>query len=168
MNMTAQPHDPTVTAPEVGPPRRRAIPLLAGAAALLLAGGAGGYLLSGQGGSQLSIADVDPAASASFDPTPDDAGPGGFGGPGHHHGFGRGGRGAAGTIDSVDGTTITLTTRDGRKLTVTAPGAVPVILRSQGSVADLKPGQTILVSGSTGSDGSVIANRIAVGAKVPR
>lgn len=150
--------------------RRRAIPLLGGAMALLLAGGTGGYLLAGQGEPEISFSEVDPVASASFDPAPPDAGsdgPRGFG-PGHRGGFGRGGRGAAGTIDSVDGTTITLTTRDGRKLTVTAAGAVPVILRSQGSVADLQPGQMIVVSGSTGSDGSVIANRIAAGAKPPK
>lgn len=147
-------------------PRRFSIPLLAGAATLLLAGGAGGYLLAHQGSTRA----VDPAASASFDPPFGEAGPdgpGGFG-PGHHGGFGRGGRGAAGTIDSVSGTTITLTTRDGRKLSVTAAGAVPVILRSPGSVADLKPGQSIVVTGPTGSDGSVIANRIAVGVGTPK
>ncbi len=146
--------------------RRRAIPLLAGAVALLLGGGAAGYLLAHQGSNRA----VDPTASASFDPPFGEAGPdgpGGFG-PGHRGGSGHRGRGAAGTIDSVNGTTITLTTRDGRKLTVTAAGAVPVILRSQGSVADLKPGQSIVVSGPTGSDGSVIANRIAVGGNAPK
>lgn len=150
--------------------RRRAIPLLGGAMALLLVGGTGGYLLAGQGEAEMWFSEVDPAASASFDPAPPDAVPDGrrgFG-PGHRGGFGRGGRGAAGTIDSVDGTTITLTARDGRKVTVTAADAVPVIVRSEGSLADLKPGQMIVVSGTTGSDGSVIANRIAVGAKLPK
>lgn len=187
-NQTPQPDDSPATVaappPEVTDPaghpsrgatlRRRAVPLLGGAMALLLVGGLGGYLLASQGDSGVSIGAVDPAASAVFDPgdpgpgDPGPSGPGGFG-PGHHQrGFDRGGRGAAGTIDAVDGTTITLTTRDGRKVTVTAAGAVPVILRSEGSVADLKPGQLILVSGPRGADGSVTANRIAVGAKLPR
>ena len=175
MNQTPPPDDPTALIAEPSPEpadppgrlprgaglRRRAIPLIAGAAVLLLAGGAGGYLLAHRDSTRA----VNPAARASFGPPFGEAGPdgpGGFG-PGHRGGFGHGGRGVAGTIDSVSGTTITLTTRDGRKLSVTAAGSVPVTLRSQGSVADLKPGQSIIVSGSTGSDGSVIANRIAVG-----
>ncbi|MGH3692607.1 MAG: hypothetical protein ACRDRX_01135 [Pseudonocardiaceae bacterium] len=192
MNQTPPPDDPTAPAAEPSPEptdspqrtdppgraprgagmRRRAIPLIAGAVVLLLAGGAGGYLVAHQGSTRA----VDRAADVSFDPPLGEAGPdgpGGFGdfgdfGSGHHGGPGHRGRGAAGTIDSVNGTTITLTTRDGRKLTVTAAGAVPVILRSQGSVADLKPGQSIVVSGPTGSDGSVIANRIAVGGNPPK
>jgi hypothetical protein len=184
MNQTPQPYDPTtmIAAPPPEPTeapdhaprraglRRAASPVLAGAVALLLAGGAGGYLLARQGGSVASARAVDTAASASFDPASGEAGPDDPGsyGRGHHGGFGHRGRGTAGTIDSVDGSTIRLTTRDGRKVTVTAVGAVPVILRTQGSVADLKPGQTIIVSGPTGSDGSVIANRIAVRVNAPK
>jgi hypothetical protein len=87
---------------------------------------------------------------------------GGFG-PGGFHGHGRGGRGAAGTIDSVNGSTITLTTRNGRKVTVTAAPDVVVTVRSQGTVADLKAGQTIVVAGRVGNDGTITASRINVG-----
>ncbi|HEV7450318.1 MAG TPA: hypothetical protein VGO16_02785 [Pseudonocardiaceae bacterium] len=67
-----------------------------------------------------------------------------------------------------DGSAITLTTLDGRKVTVTAASTVDVNLRSEGSVADLKPRQTVVVSGQTGSDGSITADRIDVGGRGPR
>lgn len=149
-----EPTDPSSRAPRGAWLRRLATPMLAGAVALLLAGGAGGYLLGSRGAGAASTNAVSPAAEASFDPTAG-CGP---------RGFGRGGRGAAGTIDSVNGTTIILTTRNGQKVTVTAADTVAVTLRSPGSVADLKPGQTVVVSGQRGSDGSITASRIAVGA----
>ena len=176
MNETPQPYDPTAMIPEhtTGPAgraprgawlRRLATPMLAGAVALLLAGAAGGYLLGSRGAGTASTNVVSPAAegsssTGSFDPY-SGAAPCGRCGPG---GFGRGGRGAVGTIDSVNGTTITLTTRNGRKINVIAPGAVTVTVRSPGSVADLKPGQSVVVSGQRGADGSITANRIDVGA----
>jgi ABC-type Fe3+-hydroxamate transport system substrate-binding protein len=130
-----------------------ALLLAAGAVVLLLIGGAVGYLLGHQGATE-SAARVGPAAQGF--------GLGGFG-PGGFHGHGRGGRGAAGTIDSVNGSTITLTTRNGRKVTVTAAPDVVVTVRSQGTVADLKAGQTIVVAGRVGNDGTITASRIAVG-----
>jgi hypothetical protein len=163
--LIVEPTDPSSAASRRAGPRRRAIPLFASAVALLLTGGVGGYLLAHSGSPEASLGPVDPAASAAFDPS---YGYRGHGGPGDPGGFGPGRPGGfhwgtGGTIDSVNGTTIMLTTRDGRKVTVTAAGTVPVTLRSQGSVADLKPGQTIIVSGRTSSDGSVTADRIAVG-----
>lgn len=179
MNETPEPHDPAAPIPASGseaidpasrPPRRAwlrrlASPILAGAVALLLIGGVGGYLLGHWGTREASTGAVSPAADGSSNP-----GYGGFGAGGPHGpgGFGRGGRGAAGTIDSINGSTITLTTRNGRKLTVTAANTVAVTLRSAGSVADLKPGQTVVVSGQRGSDGTITANRIDVGAGGPR
>lgn len=170
MNKTPQPYDPTAMIPEhTGPAgraprgaglRRLATPMLAGAVALLLAGAAGGYLLGSRGPGAASTSVVSPAAAGSFDPY-SGAGPCGRCGSGS---FGRGGRGAAGTIDSVNGTTITLTTRNGRKINVTAAGTVTVTVRSPGSIADLKAGQSVVVSGQRGADGSITANRIDVGA----
>lgn len=169
MNETPPPYDPTAMIPEPADPaaqaprgarlRRLATPMLGGAVALLLAGAAGGYLLGSRGVGAASTNMVSPAAEGSYDPY-SGAGPCGRCGPG---GFGRGGRGATGTIDSVNGSTITLTTRNGRKIAVTAPGTVTVTLRTPGSVADLKPGQSVVISGQRAADGSITANRIDVG-----
>ena len=164
MNETPAPDEPTAQL-SASPPvpsrwtwlRRlgsRMTLLLAGAAVvLLLIGGGVGYLL-GHHGATTSAVRVGRAAPGF-----------GFGnfGPGGFHGHGRGGRGAVGTIDSVNGSTITLTTRNGRKLTVTAAPDVAVTVRSQGTVSDLKAGQTVVVSGRVGSDGTITANRIDVG-----
>lgn len=142
-------------------------PVLAGvAAALLLAGGASGYALAHQDTTLTPTSMVSPTGPGSGGSDLNGSGPGGSGpggfGPG---GFGPGGPhgGTAGTIDSIDGTTITLTTPAGRNVTVTAPDTVDVTLRSEGSVADLKPGETVIVSGQTGADGSITADRIDVG-----
>ncbi|MGH3766294.1 MAG: DUF5666 domain-containing protein [Pseudonocardiaceae bacterium] len=189
MNETPPPYDPTALIPArppepdgpsgrtvwrarmrrlVTPMRRFATPMFAGAVALLLAGAVGGYLLGSRGASTSVVSPASEAllsgpdlfGSASFDRAV------GFGpgGPGGHGRFGHGGRGAVGTIDSVNGKTITLTTRNGRKITVTAADDVAVTVRSPGSLTDLKPGQPIAVSGQRGSDGSITAQRIAVGA----
>jgi hypothetical protein len=170
MNETPQPYDPTAMIPEhTGPAsrpprgawlRRLATPMVAGGVALLLAGAAGGYLLGSRGPGTAPTNVVSPAAEGSFDPYSGSA----RCGPCGPRGFGHGGRGAVGTIDSVNGTTIMLTTRNGRKVSVTAPGTVAVTLRTPGSVADLKPGQSVVVSGQRGTDGSITANRIDVGA----
>jgi hypothetical protein len=162
MNQTPPPDEPTaqLATPAPGPhrrawPRRTVTLLLAAAAAvvLLVIGGVVGYLLGHQGATT-QAANVGSAAQGSK--------AGAFG-PGGFHGHGRGGRGAAGTIDSVNGSTITLTTRNGRKVTVTAAPDVAVTVRSEGTVADLKQGQSIVVSGRVGSDGTITANRINVG-----
>jgi hypothetical protein len=170
---TPPPDEPTaqLAAPPPEPargarPRSRWLTLLLAAAAavvLLLIGGGVGYLL-GHHGSTARAARVGSAAQGSIV-----GGPEGFGGfgPGGFRGHGRG-RGVAGTIDSVNGSTLTLTTPHGRQVTVTAAPNVAVTVRSQGTVADLKTGQTILVAGQAGSDGTVTANRIDVGPGTPR
>lgn len=141
--------------------RRRTTPLLAVVAAvvLLLIGGAVGYLLGHQG---TPTATGRPGSAAQGSTLPNGGGPGGFGADGVR-GHGRGGRGAAGTIDSVNGSTITLTTRNGRKITVTAAPNATVTVRSPSTVSDLKAGQTIVVFGQRGNDGTITANRIDAG-----
>ncbi|HEX6401569.1 MAG TPA: DUF5666 domain-containing protein [Pseudonocardiaceae bacterium] len=169
MNQTPQPDEPTArldasptsSARGARPRLRMTLLLAAAAVVLLLVGGAVGYLLGHQGASPRA-AGVGPTAQSS-----NATGPGGWG-FGGHRGHGRGGRGAAGTIDSVNGSTITLTTRNGRKVTVTAAPNVAVTVRSQGTVADLKPGQTVVVAGRAGTDGNITANRIDVGPGAPR
>ena len=168
MNQTPLPEEQPTAQLDASPPRRswaarllRRTTLLAAAAGvvLLLIGGAAGYLLGHQGTST-TTGRVGAAAQGST--LPDGSGRGGFG-PGGFRGHGRGGRGAVGTIDSVDGSTITLTTRNGRKVTVTAAPNAAITVRSQGTVSDLKSGQTIMVFGQRGNDGTITANRIDAG-----
>jgi Domain of unknown function (DUF5666) len=168
MNQTPPPEEQPTARLDPAPPRRswvtrllRRTTLLAAAAGvvLLLIGGAVGYLLGHQGTSTATSRVGSTAQGSTF---PDGGGPGGFG-PDGFRGHGRGGRGAAGTIDSVNGSTIMLTTRNGRKVTVTAAPNAAITVRSQGTVSDLKAGQTIVVFGQRGNDGTITANRIDAG-----
>jgi hypothetical protein len=73
-------------------------------------------------------------------------------------------RGTAGTIDHVDGTDVYVKTQDGRTVKVTTTDSTQVRITQQGKVTDLKQGQTVVVQGTTGSDGSVSAQVITEGA----
>jgi hypothetical protein len=168
MNQTPRPEEQPTARLDASPPRRswtarllRRTTLLAAAAGvvLLLIGGAAGYLLGHQG---TSTATGRVGSTVQGSALPDGGSPGGFG-PDGFRGHGRGARGAAGTIDSVNGSTITLTTRNGRKVTVTAAPNAAITVRSQGTVSDLKAGQTIVVFGQRGNDGTITANRIDAG-----
>jgi hypothetical protein len=73
-------------------------------------------------------------------------------------------RGTAGTIDHVDGTDVYVKTQDGRTVKVTTTDSTQVRITQQGKVTDLKQGQTVIVQGTTGTDGSVSAQAITEGA----
>jgi hypothetical protein len=73
-------------------------------------------------------------------------------------------RGTAGTIDHVDGTDVYVKTQDGRTVKVTTTDSTQVRITQQGKVSDLKQGQTVIVQGTTGTDGSVSAQAITEGA----
>lgn len=95
--------------------------------------------------------------------------PGGEGQRGGQNGARGGGAGnavgnaTAGTVTSVDGNTITLKTLDGRTVTITAGSATKVTVNTSGSVSDLASGDTVVVQGTTNSDGNVTADSIAEG-----
>jgi hypothetical protein len=84
-------------------------------------------------------------------------GQGGQGGPGGLRG------GTAGTIDHVDGTDVYVKTPDGRTIKVSTSDTTQVRITEEGKLSDLKAGDTVIVQGSTGGDGTVTAQTITEG-----
>jgi hypothetical protein len=86
--------------------------------------------------------------------------PGGFGpsGPGVGNGGGAGlpnganGRFTFGTIESVDGDTLTVTTADGSTVKVEVGDDTQIQVTQEGSISDLTQGTTIIVTGSRSGD----------------
>ena len=60
----------------------------------------------------------------------------------------------------VDGTNVYVTTADGSIVKVTTSPTSKVSKATPGSVGDLKAGDTVVVQGATGADGSVAATSI--------
>jgi hypothetical protein len=71
--------------------------------------------------------------------------------------------GTAGTIDHVDGTDVYVKTQDGRTIKVSTSDTTQVRITQEGKLSDLKSGDTVVVQGSTGSDGTVTAQTITQG-----
>ncbi|MFI5605836.1 DUF5666 domain-containing protein [Amycolatopsis sp. NPDC051903] len=71
-----------------------------------------------------------------------------------------GGRGTVGTVEKVDGSTVTLKTVQGTEVTVSTSDSTTVGLTQPGKLSDLKPGATVTVQGRPGSDGNVTAQAI--------
>lgn len=93
-------------------------------------------------------------------------GPGGFvtdgDGP-QLQGSGPGADITAGTIQSIDGDTITVELPDGTTVTVTADDDTTVTQTSDAEVSDLAEGDEITVIGETDADGNVAADAISEG-----
>jgi hypothetical protein len=106
-------------------------------------------------------------AAIADDKTPQAAGPGGggrqfnFNGPGGGGGGqGQQGRGTVGTVEKIEGTDIYVKTPDGRTVKVSTSDATKVRVNKEGALSDLQQGQTVVVQGSAGSDGTVSAQTI--------
>jgi hypothetical protein len=91
---------------------------------------------------------------------------GGRPGGGNGAGLGRGGgmRPTLGVVASTTGTTLMITGRNGSTITVSLSGS-PAI--SNGSTtglgaSDIKVGDTVAVTGTTGSDGTLAATRVLI------
>jgi hypothetical protein len=94
------------------------------------------------------------------------AGRGGFGGGTAGGGTGAGGFGGSsitGSITVVSGDTLYITSTTGTVYTVKTSGSTSVELSSSGSLSQLKPGQTVTISGTAGSGGTVNATTITAG-----
>ncbi|HEY5155573.1 MAG TPA: hypothetical protein VIJ47_12615 [Acidimicrobiales bacterium] len=68
-----------------------------------------------------------------------------------------------GTIKLVDGTTIYVTASDGSITKVTTAPATTISRSVSAAAADLQPGQTVVVQGAAGADGTVAATRVTEG-----
>ena len=91
---------------------------------------------------------------------------GGAGGAGGAAGTGVGGFGAnsiTGSITVVSGDTLYITSSTGTVYTVKTSGSTTVKVSSSGTLSQLKPGQTVTISGTAGSGGTVDATTITAG-----
>jgi hypothetical protein len=68
-----------------------------------------------------------------------------------------------GTVSTVDGSTIYVTTAAGNLVKVTVPDGTTIsVTRTGASAADVRPGDAVVITGSTATDGSTQASSIAV------
>lgn len=76
---------------------------------------------------------------------------------------GNGNQPISGEITAVDSGSITVKTQDGGSKIVIISDSTKVNVASEGSVSDLKTGDTVMVIGTTATDGTVTAQGISVG-----
>jgi hypothetical protein len=137
-----------------GPPKGVRIRLPIGIAAIAVAalvGIWGGAQLKGDNASA-TVAAGGRGANGAF--------PGGGRGAGAN---GQGGGATAGTVQSVNGNTITITDPQGATKTITLESNTTVTKSAAGSASDITTGETIVVRGSTNSDGSTTAQSVSIG-----
>jgi hypothetical protein len=101
-------------------------------------------------------------AAVADEPAPTNTGarPGGqgrVGGPGAGQ---LAARGTVGTIDRIEGADIYVKTLDGRTVKVSTSDSTQVRVSQEGELSDLAQGDTVVVQGQTGSDGTVSAEQI--------
>ena len=136
--------------------RRAARPLskptmaLAGvtAAVVVFAGGAWTHAAFGSSSSSSSGRGATPSAPARA----------GYGGGGFTGGTVRGAtaaRSTTGTIESIDGTKITLRTAQGGEVTVSTTDSTTVAVSQAAKLSDLKPGASVVVQVQQGDDGTL-------------
>jgi ferric-dicitrate binding protein FerR (iron transport regulator) len=129
--------------------RRLITPALAVVAALAI-GLFGGILIShANAGSTTATGQVQPGTFGG--------GTGGGGGGAAGGGF------TAGTIESIDGSTITLKLADGSTVKVTSSSATTVTKAATATVSALKAGESITVVGTKDASGNVTATSVSEG-----
>jgi hypothetical protein len=129
---------------------------------VVLIGILGGFYFGaryGQGHAPTPAASASPSTGQAADRT--GGGTGGAGGGGFGGGFTPA---AAGSITAVDGSTITVHDRTTNKDVKVDASNARISKTTQGTTADLTQNQTVTVVGQAGSDGTVTAQTIAVGA----
>lgn len=82
--------------------------------------------------------------------------------PGGQRG-GAGGGFTVGEVVSSDATSITLKLQDGGSKLILISDETPISKSTSGSLSDIKPGEQIMVVGSSNSDGSINAQSIQLG-----
>ncbi len=91
------------------------------------------------------------------------AGTGATSGGGAGRGAGRGG-GTVGTVKSIDGSTLYVTDATGNTVAVTTTDSSTVNKTDKGAVADIHPGDTVVVQGAKNPDGTTTAQSVTIGA----
>jgi hypothetical protein len=86
---------------------------------------------------------------------------GGFGGAAGAAGAAGGGR-TTGTVSDVEGSTVFLTDSSGNIVKINLAPATKITKTSSGTAADIQLGQTLIVSGAKGTDGSTSASTITI------
>ncbi|HEV2779499.1 MAG TPA: hypothetical protein VGX25_08865 [Actinophytocola sp.] len=145
----AEPGQPDLAA-ELRKAKRPVNKLTMGLAGAVLIGGA----FFGGIATHAAVAD-EPQPTAN----PNRPGLGRFGGQGGN-GQGQLARGTAGTIDRIEGSTIYVKTPDGREVKVSTSDSTQVRISQEGKLSDLEKGDTIIVQGQAGGDGTVTADQI--------
>ena len=74
-----------------------------------------------------------------------------------------GGGGTVGTVKLVDGSNVYITDSSGNLVKVTTQPGLVVTVNKDGTVADLAAGETVVVTGAAGADGSIAATAIRAG-----
>ena len=78
-------------------------------------------------------------------------------------GGGAGGGATIGTITLIDGTNVYVTTAQGDVVKVITNPQTTISVSKNGTVTDLDPSKTVVVQGTTNSDGTVTASQISQG-----
>jgi hypothetical protein len=141
-------------------------PVLSLIGVVLLVGGFVGGIAVGKNSSS---GKTTPAAAAGanrsrggFGGYPGGASGGAAGGANGGGGFARGGT-VVGTVESVNGNTITIKDNTGKTTTVTVDGTTTITIGKTGGVSDLPAGTEVTVLGTPDSSGGVTARSILSG-----
>jgi len=127
-------------------------PVIAGLVVLAIVAGVGGYMAGHNAGVQQANAARATFMAQRFGQ--------GANGQGNFTGVARqGGAGTSGTVKSVDGNTVVVTTRNG-DVKVKLGQDTTVQKMAQGSLQDIQPGERIVVTGDTDSGGTVNARSV--------
>jgi hypothetical protein len=164
------PRDPEATAEVVAPPdaaaaddwdhdempnrplRRRIGPLTATLSALVLAAAAfaGGVVVEKRSLPASSAASFSRAAPTATRTT----------GAGSTAGFGAGAAPTVGTVTLIDGANVYITEADGTIVKVATNPQSQVTVASPATTANIKPGDSVTVTGATGADGTITATSV--------
>ncbi|TDQ00559.1 hypothetical protein [Labedaea rhizosphaerae] len=127
--------------------------VLAGMTAAVVVFAAGAWTHAALG----STSNSGPARGQNF---PQGYGRGNAGTTGTTGATGTTGRATTGTIESIDGTKLTLRTAQGGEVTVSTTDSTTVSVSQKGELSDLKPGAKVVVQVQQGDDGALTTSSI--------
>jgi hypothetical protein len=158
--LNSSPYEGDIDAELAAVPKKTRLPgptLLLTAGVVALVGFLGGIQADKAWGGKSSSSGASSGARAGFGAR---SGTSGFGGTGS---AGAAGGATVGTVEKIVGNTIYLKTTSGSTIKVTTGGTTKVTVSKTGKAKDLKSGTTVVVQGSTGSDGTITATTVTQG-----